>query len=100
MPTPIYTIRLTPKTQADIATLAKVYGSPNGRAFAREILETVCSGDPERMQAFNRRLMMGVGEQLALKLNAVFDAPATRDARSTRKARKTRKRGRPRDRSA
>lgn len=69
MPTPLYCLRLPQKVQDDILTLSRMYGLPNGRAFAREILETITSGDMERIQAFNRRLMMGLGEQLALKLN-------------------------------
>ena len=74
MPTPIFALRLPQKTQDDIATLSRIYGSPNPRAFAREILEVITSGDMERIQSFNRRLMMGMGEQLALKLNEPLKA--------------------------
>ncbi len=79
MPTPTYALRLARKTQDDLAQMAKVYGAPNGRAFAREILETVCSGEPARMAAFNRRLLQGVGEQLALTLNAPLEKMVAED---------------------
>jgi hypothetical protein len=90
MPTPTYALRLAKKTQDDIAELAKIYGSPNGRAFAREILEVTCSGDVARIQAFNRRLMMGMGEQMALKLNATLDEVAAPEPKE-RKPRKKRR---------
>lgn len=80
MPTPIYSLRLSKKTQDDLSEMGKVYGLPNGRAFAREILEVMCSGDPAKVQAFNRRLMMAVGEQLALKLNEPLEAAIRIDA--------------------
>lgn len=76
MPTPIYALRLPTKTQQDIAELGKIYGSPNGRAFAREMLETMTSGDMARIKAFNARLITKCGEQLSLQLNAAVDAAA------------------------
>jgi len=94
MPTPLYTLRLPQKTQDDIAEMGKVYGAPNGRAFAREILEIMCSGDPTRVQSFNRRLMMAVGEQLALKLNEPLqhvDTPVNRDAKPAKPKKKKRR---------
>jgi hypothetical protein len=37
----------------------------------------MCGGDPERVKAFLRRLMMAAGEQLALKLTEpIAEAPA------------------------
>jgi hypothetical protein len=74
MPTPTYALRLPGETQKAIADLAGIYGAPNGRAFAREILEVMTSGDPERVKAFNARLIRGMGEQLTLKLNASIDS--------------------------
>lgn len=74
MPTPTYTLRLPRKVQDDLATFALIYGSANGRAFTREVLEVMTSGDMERIKAFNARLVHGMGEQLTLKLNASFDA--------------------------
>lgn len=99
MPTPIFTIRLSPKTQGDLRQMAALYGSPNARAFAREVLETMCSGDLERIKEFSRRLMVGMGEQLALKLTAAVDeANATRATRATRVTRTARKPRKPRRR--
>lgn len=72
--TPIFTLRLPQKVQDDLAGMAKVYGSPNTRAFAREVLEVMCSADMERVKAFNARLIKGMGEQLTLKLNGALDA--------------------------
>jgi hypothetical protein len=74
MPTPTYSLRLPAETQKAIADLAAIYGAPNGRVFAREILEVMTSGDPERVKAFNGRLIRGMGEQLTLRLNASIDA--------------------------
>jgi hypothetical protein len=71
--TPIFTVRLAPKVQADLALLGRIYGSPNPRAFAREVLEVICSSDPERVKAFNVRLFSKVGEQLALKFSQPLD---------------------------
>lgn len=107
MPTPTFTLRLPKKTQDDIADLAKVYGAANPRAFAREILEVVTSGDLERIKGFNQRLLMRMGEQLSLRLNTAMDQAAAAavdtlakgngPARNARTARK--KRRRPRDRT-
>lgn len=91
MPTPTFALRLSLKTQADLAALSKVYGSPNPRAFAREILEAVTSGDMERIKAFNQRLITRMGEQLVLRLNAVVDTPPKGNERRKR----GRKRARP-----
>lgn len=70
MPTPIYALRMSQEEQDSIAQMAKVFGAPNGRAFAREVLAVMCSGDVKRVQEFNARLIRGVGEQLTLALNA------------------------------
>lgn len=74
MPTPVYGLRLPKQVQDDLHTFGKIYGAPNGRAFAREVLEVMTSGDMERVKAFNARLIRGVGEQMTLKLNAAVDA--------------------------
>lgn len=76
--------------------MAAIYGSPNGRAFAREVLEVMCSNDPQRVKAFNVRLFSKVGEQLALKFSApaveAFPGePAVRGVRSSRGKRKPRR---------
>lgn len=74
MPTPLYTLRLPKEAQDNINRLAKIYGAPNGRAFAREILETFTGGDVERLKEFNAQMIRGMGEQLTLELNASLDA--------------------------
>jgi hypothetical protein len=98
MPTPLYALRLPQQTQDAIVELAKIYGAPTGRAFAREILEVITSGDMERIKSFNGRLIQGMGEQLTLKLNASLDALDTgKDAgKPAKKARKPARRGKPR----
>jgi hypothetical protein len=103
MPTPTFALRLSLKTQQELAELAKVYGAPNPRALAREILEVIVSGDIERIKAFNARLITRMGEQLVLRLNAAVDTPApkhgahaTRTARTARPGRKKRRRREPR----
>ena len=105
MPTPVFALRLPQKTQDDIAALSKVYGAPNARAFAREILEVITSGDMERIKAFNQRLITRMGEQLVLRLNAVVDtSPPKRGGHPSSTARATsagrKKRRRPRDRTS
>jgi len=92
MPTPLYALRLPQKTQDDIAELAKVYGAPTGRAFAREILEVMTSGDMEKVKAFNARLVQKVGEQLTLKFNAMVDA-ASEPQKQAKKGQKGKKGG-------
>lgn len=100
MPTPTFALRLSKKTQDDLAALAAVYGSPNPRAFAREILEVVTSGDMERITAFGARLVERMGGQMAFLMTAQVDAPASsHGARTTRNTRKPRKRRRARDRT-
>ena len=91
MGTPIYALRLPQKTQDDIAELSKLYGSPNSRAFAREILEVMTGGDIERIKAFNARLVRGMGEQLTLTLNTAIDTVtgAEKPAKKGRKPSKT-----------
>ena len=92
MPTPMFTVRLSQKTQADLREFAKVYGSPNASAFAREVLEVMCSGDLSRVKDFNERLITRVGEQLTLTLNGALDA-ATGAEKPAKKARKLAKTG-------
>lgn len=91
MPTPIFALRLPQKTQDDIAELAKVYGAPNPRAFAREILEVVTSGDLTRLQAFTERLMSKMAGQLVLQL-ATIDTRATGNVAAAKKPKKRRRR--------
>ena len=74
--TPPFTLRLASKTKADLVEMAKLYGSPNGSAFAREMIEVMVSGDIERVKQFNGRLIAKAGEQMTLKMNAAMDALA------------------------
>jgi hypothetical protein len=74
MPTPLYTLRLPAETQENIAELSVIYGASNPRAFAREILEVITSGDVEKLKAFNARLVHGMGQQLTLRFNSTLDA--------------------------
>jgi len=74
MPTPTFTLRLPLVAQNNLREMAKVYGAPNTRAFAAEVLAVMSSGDLEQVKAFNGRLIARAGEQLTLKLNAAMDA--------------------------
>jgi len=96
MNTPHYTLRLPAKTIAAISEMGAIYGAPNGRAFAREMLIAMTSGDLEQVKAFNGRLMRGIGEQLTLQLNTALDAalPPQKPAKTAKtpaKRAKTRK---------
>lgn len=92
MPTPLFALRLAEKTQADLREMAKVYGAPNASAFAREVLEVMCSGDNARVRDFIKRLSAGMGEQLALQL-----APPEPKERQVRRKRTLRKKRKPRN---
>lgn len=105
MPTPNFVFRLPTVERAALIEMAKLYGAPNTSAFLREMVGAMCSGDTDRVKAFNLRLFSKVGEQLALKLNATMDGltPEPRVKREVRKARTkptARKKRRPRDRTA
>jgi hypothetical protein len=91
MATPLFNVRLSEKTQADLRAMAAVYGSPNASAYAREVLEVMCSGDLEKVKAFIARLIARAGEQLTLKLNGALDevAGAEKPAKKARKLAKT-----------
>jgi hypothetical protein len=96
MGTPIYALRLPQKVQDDLSSVGRVYGSLNGRAFAREILEVVTSADADRISQFVARFTERLGGQTTFFVSAVVDAEPTGKKRTTRKARKKRK---PRDRT-
>jgi hypothetical protein len=93
MPTPTYALRLPKKVQDDLTTIEHVYGAPNGRAFAREILEVVTSGDPDRISLFVAKFIDRLGGQTSFYLT-VENTPAgtTRTTRTPSKARKKRRR--------
>lgn len=88
MPTPIFTIRLPKPTQDQLAELAGVVGASSPRAFAREILETVLSGDPARINAFNVRLIEGVTRQFQLPGVQVVAAAVVPKAKPKKRRRK------------
>lgn len=85
MPTPIFALRLPQKIQDDLGEIARIYGAPSTRAFAREILEVMVSGEVERVKAFNGRLMMKMGEQMTLRLNASLDEGALHQKRARKR---------------
>ena len=96
--TPVFSFRLKQELQDQIKEMGKAYGSPSPREFLRELIETVLSGDPVRVGAFNQRLIERATGQLQLKMEhdmkAAFDrgvASTTRTTRTTRKPRKKRK---------
>jgi len=92
VPTPIFAFRLPVTEREALIEMSKLCGYPNPRAFLREMVGTMCSGDVERVKQFNARLIRAAGEQLILKLNGPLEKPAST-------GRKPRKRRRPRDRA-
>lgn len=96
MPTPLFTMRLPQADQDALLQMSKIYGAPNMRAFAREMISVMCSADVARVKAFNARLIAGVGEQLTIDLNATLDAPRklTKARKKTGVGKGGRKRGR------
>jgi len=71
--TPVFTFRLPVDQAAALREMAKIYGAPSPSAFLRDMVGSSCSGDSEKIKAFNARLFKGMGEQLTLKLNASID---------------------------
>ena len=71
--TPLFSFRLPVEQAAALREMSKLYGSPSPSAFLRDMVGSSCSGDSEKIKAFNARLIKGIGEQLTLKLNASID---------------------------
>jgi hypothetical protein len=94
----MFALRLPEKVQESLRDMAKVYGSPNASAFAREMLTAMTSGDIEQVKAFNARLIARAGEQLTLTLNAALDAAPT-SKKPAKKAKKPPGRGKGRGRA-
>ena len=88
MPSPQFTFRLPQKDKVALVEMAAIYGAPSPGAFCAAMVGALCSGDLERVKAFNARLVAGMGEQLTLKLNASMDAIAAAE-KPAKKARKT-----------
>jgi hypothetical protein len=78
--------------------MARIYGSANVSVFAREVLETISSGDIQKIRAFTLRMAQKAGEQLNLSLNASFDE-AAKAQKPAKQARKPASRGKPAQRS-
>jgi hypothetical protein len=74
MPSPQFSFRLPEKDKASLLEMSKVYGAASPGAFCAEMVGVMCSGDMERVKAFNAKLIKGMGEQLTLKLNAALDS--------------------------
>lgn len=79
--------------------VSKLFGAVSPGAFCAEMIGAICSGDLERIKAFNARLVRGMGEQLTLKLNTAMDAafephkPAPAARKPAKKGRKPSKTG-------
>jgi hypothetical protein len=94
MNTPIFTFRLPDSERATLKEVAKLYGARNPSEFVRDMLSSMCSGDLDRIQTFNMRLMHAIGGQMQLELSAAAAANQKRTkpkkkggsrARTTRK---------------
>jgi hypothetical protein len=70
---PVFTFRLPVEQAAALREMSKIYGAPTPSAFLREMVGASCSGDGEKIKAFNSKLIKGMGEQLTLKLNSLVD---------------------------
>jgi hypothetical protein len=66
--TPTFTFRLPDEERKQLVAMSKLYGSPNPRAFLREMIGSMVSGDQERATAFNTRLVEKMTGQMALAL--------------------------------
>jgi len=96
METPLFALRLPQTLQDQIKEMGKAYGSPNPRAFVRELLETVLSGDVAKVTAFNVRLIERATGQLQLRMEDEMQAALLKGLvskqskkRKTLKARRT-----------
>lgn len=82
---PPFTIRLPVAVHEEIKDMAKVYGALNPRAFVRELLLAVLSGDPRQVADFNSRLITRMGEQLVLDLTQKANQEAEKSAKKAKK---------------
>lgn len=74
MASPRFTFRLPEKDLEALRDMAVLYGAPSVGGFLAEMVGCMCSGDLDRVKAFNGRLIVKAGEQLSLSLNAALDA--------------------------
>lgn len=91
MPSPQFTFRLPQKDKEALTEMAAIYGAPSPGAFCAAMVGALCSGDLERIKAFNARLVKGMGEQLTLKLNASMDAIAAAEKPAKQATKRTAK---------
>lgn len=90
--TPVFSFRLKQELQDQIKEISKAYGSPNPRAFVRELIETVLSGDIAKANAFNVRLIERATGQLQLRMEDEMHAALIKGlVRKQSKQSKTRK---------
>lgn len=89
MPTPTFSLRIPAHVQKNLAEMAKIYGAPNTRAFAAEVLTVMSGNDIEPVKAFIVRFIAKAGEQLTLQLSTVMDDATG----SPKKAPKPKKKG-------
>lgn len=82
---PVFTLRLPVAVHAEIRDMAKVYGATSPRAFVRELLLAVLSGDPRQVAEFNSRLITRMGEQLVLDLTQKANQEAEESAKKAKK---------------
>lgn len=71
--TPLFTFRLPVDQAVALREMAKIYGAANTSIFLREMVGASCSGDTDKIKAFNAKLFKGIGEQLTFKLSASID---------------------------
>ena len=94
---PKVTIRMNPEEIAHLKGAAALYGAADVASFAREMFESMLSGDAVRRMNFAHGLALKLGEQLTLPL---VDKPVIeRGTRKKRTARTARKKRSTRDRT-
>lgn len=89
--TPVFSFRLPSAERENLVEMSKVFGAPNPRAFLREMVGAMCSGDGERVRAFNTKLIHAVGEQLVLRLHGPLPGKVVSKAKKVPKRRKGRR---------
>ena len=67
---PKLTFRLPVGEREALSEMSKLYGSANVSEFLREMVGAMCSGELERVKAFNVQLMSKAGEQTALDFHS------------------------------
>lgn len=93
-------IRLSLADREALTKVAVINGSPSLRAFCREVLSLLATGDAEKMIAFNSRLIEQAGQQMIFAMKAQLRAPLAAQAKAKEggKRRRAGKEGRKRGR--